>query len=46
MRTLREVSLRTLRHVGTPAAIKALADAVLNGDRMLRRLARSAAGPQ
>ncbi|MEP6914932.1 MAG: HEAT repeat domain-containing protein [Acidobacteriota bacterium] len=42
-RRLREVSLRTLRRVGTPAATKAVADAVLNGDRMLRKLARAAA---
>lgn len=43
-RGLKEASLDALRRIGTPAAQKAVADAAARGDRMLRRLARAAAG--
>jgi HEAT repeat protein len=43
-RALKEVSLQTLQRVGTPVAKRAIADAMVNGDRLLRKLARAAAG--
>ncbi len=42
-RSLKRASLGALRRIGSPAAVKALADAAAGGDRMLRRLAREAA---
>jgi HEAT repeat protein len=41
-RALKETSLAALRHIGSPAASRAIADAAADGDRMLRRLARAA----
>lgn len=40
-RALKTQSLAALRGISTPAAARAIADAALNGDRMLRKLARA-----
>jgi HEAT repeat protein len=44
-RALKKTSLDALRRMGTPVAVKAIADAAANGDRLLRKLARTAAHP-
>jgi HEAT repeat protein len=40
-RTLAQTSITVLHRVGTPAAHQAIADAVVKGDRLLRRIAAS-----
>ena len=41
LRSIKEASLQTLRHIGTAAATSAIEDAAAHGDRLLRRLARA-----
>jgi hypothetical protein len=41
-RALKELSLEVLQRIGTPVATQAITDAALNGDRVLRKLARAA----
>jgi len=41
-RALKETSIDALRRIGSPAAAQALADAAVQGDRLLRKLARAA----
>jgi hypothetical protein len=43
-RALKAASIETLRRLGTPVARRAISDARANGDRLLRKLARAAAG--
>ncbi len=43
LRAVKAGALAALRRIGTPEAGRALADAAANGDRMLRKLARTAA---
>jgi HEAT repeat protein len=43
LRAVKEASLETLRRIATPAALGAITEAGVNGDRLLRKLARSVA---
>ena len=45
IRAVKRASLEALRGIGTAAAQQALTDAAANGDRMLRKLARSLTAP-
>jgi hypothetical protein len=42
-RRLKEVAIQTLRRLGTASARRAISDAGVNGDRVLRKLARAVA---
>ena len=44
MRAVKQASIVTLRRIGTPAAGRLLAAAATSGDRLLRKLAKAAAG--
>jgi HEAT repeat protein len=40
-RAIRQTSIRTLQRIGSPAAARTLADAAVQGDRLLRKLLRA-----
>jgi HEAT repeat protein len=42
-RAIKQTSIRTLQRIGSPAAAQTLADAAVQGDRLLRKLLRAAA---
>jgi HEAT repeat protein len=44
-RALKQTSIQTLQRIGSPCAVQALAEAGVQGDRLLRKLVRAAAVP-
>ncbi len=44
-RALKQTSIQTLQRIGSPAAARALTDAAVQGDRLLRKLVRAATVP-